>query len=161
LTAFLIWLEASALGEAIRASGVWAYALINLTHILGVATLFGAVLVLDLRLLGAWGRVPLGVIATPTVPVAAAGLVVAISSGVCLLAANGSEYEGNPFLPAKFAAIAAGIANVAALRRLGAWRAREVDEPTGRDRAKLRLAGGLSLASWVAAITCGRMIGYW
>ena len=40
----LAWLEGSALGHAIRDSGVWTYAILNLTHILGVSTLFGSVL---------------------------------------------------------------------------------------------------------------------
>ena len=56
----LAWLEGSALGYAIRNSGVWTYSLLNLTHILGIASLFGSVLALDLRLLGAWRSVPVG-----------------------------------------------------------------------------------------------------
>ena len=52
--ALLAWLESSALGHAMRESGVWTYGLVNLTHILGVSSLFGSVLVLDLRLLELW-----------------------------------------------------------------------------------------------------------
>ncbi len=33
----------------------------NLVHILGISSLFGSVLVLDLRLLGVWRHVPLDV----------------------------------------------------------------------------------------------------
>jgi hypothetical protein len=69
---FLAWLETSMLGHAMRNSGVWTYGVVNLFHILGVATLFGAVLVLDLRLLGLWRTVPIPSIAGPTVPVATA-----------------------------------------------------------------------------------------
>ena len=65
-------LEASTLGDAMRGAGVWAYALVNLAHIVGVATLFGSVLLLDLRLLGVWSSVPLRSISTPAVPVARA-----------------------------------------------------------------------------------------
>ena len=39
---FLAWLESSMLGHAMRNSGVWTYGVVNLGHILGVATLFGA-----------------------------------------------------------------------------------------------------------------------
>ncbi|MBI4887432.1 MAG: DUF2214 domain-containing protein, partial [Acidobacteria bacterium] len=49
---FLAWMQASTLGVSMRESGVWTYAVVNLTHILGVATLFGSILILDLRLLG-------------------------------------------------------------------------------------------------------------
>ena len=65
----LAWLESSMLGHAMRNSGVWTYGVVNLGHILGVSTLFGAVLVLDLRMLGLWRTVPLPSIAGPTVPV--------------------------------------------------------------------------------------------
>jgi hypothetical protein len=53
----LSWLEGSALGETLRASGVWTYGVLNLGHITGIATLFGAVLLLDLRLVGLWSDI--------------------------------------------------------------------------------------------------------
>ena len=56
-----------------RESGVWTYGVVNLVHILGVASLFGSVLVLDLRLLGCWRSVTLPAISKPTVPIALTG----------------------------------------------------------------------------------------
>ncbi len=94
----LAWLQASALGMFMRDSGPSTYPVVNLIHILGVATLFGAVLILDLRLLGVWRRAPLPPITTAAAPVAMAGFALAAASGVCLLAANAVEYENNPFL---------------------------------------------------------------
>jgi hypothetical protein len=52
----LAWLHESALGTFIRDSGLWTYPIVNVIHVVGVATLFGAVLTLDLRLLGVWRR---------------------------------------------------------------------------------------------------------
>src|SRR5437773_5017760 len=95
---FMAWLESSALGHAMRESGVWTYGVVNLIHILGVASLFGAVLVLDLRLLGVWQKVSLAAIARPTVPVAATGFAIAATSGICLLATKATDYVGNPFI---------------------------------------------------------------
>ena len=94
----LAWLQSSALGMFMRGSGPWTYPVVNLIHILGVATLFGAVLILDLRLLGAWRRAPLPAIATAAAPVAMAGFALAAASGACLLATNALEYEDNPIL---------------------------------------------------------------
>src|SRR4029077_17506794 len=108
----MAWLQGSALGHAMRESGVWTYGVVNLVHILGVASLFGAVLVLDLRLLGVWRDVALPAISKPTVPIAATGFVVAALSGVCLLCTKATEYVGNPFLYIKFPAISLGIVNV-------------------------------------------------
>jgi hypothetical protein len=157
----MAWLEGSALGHAMRNSGVWTYALVNLTHILGVASLFGAVLVLDLRLLGVWRRVPLASIARPTVPVATAGFLVAATSGLCLITTNATEYVGNPFLLIKFPAIAVGLGNVAILNRLTAWKARDTRELTLRERRQLAMSGAVSLLSWLTAMSAGRLIGYW
>jgi hypothetical protein len=157
----LVWLEGSALGHTIRASGVWTYALLNLTHILGLSSLFGAILVLDLRLIGLWPRVPLGAIARPVVPIATTGFCLAVPSGICMLATNGTEYVGNPFLPIKFAAIGAGLINAAVVGRLPAWRARDSGPPSATGERQLAVVGGISLVCWVTAVGAGRMIGYW
>ena len=77
------------------------YPIVNVVHVFGVATLFGAVLVLDLRLLGAWRRAPLAPITTIAAPVA-----------------------NNPVLLVKFSAIGLGLVNAVALRRTAAWKAR-------------------------------------
>ena len=157
----MAWLQGSAIGHAMRESGVWAYGVVNLVHILGVASLFGAVLVLDLRLLGLWRSVTLGAISKPTVPVATAGFVIAAISGVGLLATKATEYIGNPFLYIKFPAIGLGILNVIALSYLPAWKQHRIRELNSREQSTLAVFGGISLACWLTAITAGRMIGYW
>jgi hypothetical protein len=161
LVEFLAWLEGSALGHAMRGAGVWSYGVVNLIHILGVATLFGSILVLDLRLLGLWARVPLVSVATPAVPLAFVGFVIAVTSGACLLVTNASEYAGNPFLLIKFSAIALGLVNVAVLNALPPWKERAERAPTEPDRFRLAAAGGASLVCWLTALAAGRLIGYW
>ena len=157
----LVWLEGSALGQLMRASGVWAYGVVNLLHIFGIATLFGSVLAFDLRLLGCWRRVPLAALERPTLTLAACGFAVAVASGLTLLSANGSEYVGNPFLEIKFAAIGLGLLNIAAAQFLPAWRARAVEPHGASQRLALRVLGATSLACWLGAVAAGRMIGYW
>jgi hypothetical protein len=156
-----MWLEGSALGVAMRGAGVWTYGVANLLHILGVATLFGSVLVLDLRLLGAFARAPLAAVATPAVPLAATGFVIAALSGSCLIVTNATEYIGNPLLLIKFLGVALGLVNAVALGRMPAWRARGTRELTPADQRQLKWFGGLSLASWLTALACGRLIAYW
>jgi hypothetical protein len=157
----MAWLEHSALGHAMRESGVWTYGVVNLGHILGIASLFGSVVVLDLRLLGFWRKAPLPAITIPTVRVAGVGFGLAVMTGICLLATKATEYVGNPFLYIKFPAIALGLANVAALRLSRAWKDHTVRELSAREQLSLAVFGGISLACWLTAITCGRMIGYW
>ena len=156
-----MWLEGSALGQLMRTAGVWSYGVVNLVHILGLSTLFGSVLVLDLRLLGAWRRVPLSAIETPTATLAACGFAVAVTSGVSLISANATEYLGNPFLPIKFAAIGLGVSNVLVARFVPAWRARVALAGAAGEGAALKLVGGTSLVCWLTAVAAGRMLGYW
>ena len=157
----LAWLEASALGEFVRESGRWTYGIVNLVHVFGIALLFGGIAVLDLRLLGAWRRIPISALATPALPIAGTGLVLALMSGVLLLSAQATEYVSNPFLYIKFAAIALGILNIAALHIGGVWRAIENASTSPRGRARLAIAGAASLACWITTISAGRMIAYW
>lgn len=157
----MAWLEGSALGHAMRESGVWTYGVVNLIHILGVASLFGAVLVLDLRLLGVWRNIPLPAITKPTVPIAATGFCVAAAAGVCLLATKATEYVGNPFVYIKFLVIAAGVLNVLALNALPSWKEHRVRELSRQEQSRLAVFGGISLFCWLTAVTAGRMIGYW
>jgi hypothetical protein len=161
LQELLAWLEASALGHTMRGSGVWTYGVANLIHILGVATLFGSVLILDLKLLGLWPRAPLAAVSAPTAPAAAIGFAIASLSGLCLISTNATEYAGNPFLLIKFPAIALGLLNACVLSFLPAWRERAARELAGRERRQLALCGGVSLACWVTALSAGRLIGYW
>lgn len=149
------------MGHAMRESGVWTYAVVNLVHILGVSSLFGALLVLDLRLLGLWRNAALAAVSQAAAPVAAAGFAVAAVSGVFLLATKATEYSGNPFLYIKFPAIGLGLLNVMTLRRLAAWRQRKTRELSGRERSALAVMGGISLLCWLTAIGAGRMIAYW
>jgi hypothetical protein len=155
------WLQGSALGHFMRESGAWTYAIVNLAHILGVASLFGSVLVLDLRLVGVGRRVPLAALADATVPVAAAGFTIAATTGVGLLVTKATEYVGNPFLAIKFPAIALALINVLVIRRSEAWRARGQRELTPREQRRLAVLGGVSLACWLTAIAAGRLIAYW
>lgn len=158
----LTWIEGSALGETMRGLGVWSYGVFNLAHILGISTLFGSMLIVDLRLLGVWRQIPLGSIARPTIALAIVGFLVAVSSGICMITTNAIDYLGNPFLYIKFPAIALGVANAIALSSSAVWKkACATEEVSLREQRRLALAGGASLVCWLTAIGSGRMIGYW
>ena len=144
-----------------RESGPWTYAIVNLAHVLGISTLFGSILVLDLRLVGVGRRVPLAALSSAVVPIAATGFVIAAATGVGLLATKATEYVGNPFLLVKFPAIALGLINAAAVRFTDAWRAHQLRDLTPREERRLAVLGGVSLLCWLTAITAGRMIAYW
>lgn len=158
----MAWLENSALAEFLRGLGIWTYGLLNLAHILGISSLFGAVVLLDLKLLGLWRSIPVTHIIRPTVPLAAFGFVLAAVSGIMMLSFNTTEYHGNPFLYIKLPVIVVGLVNVAIIQRLAAWRRAATGmAPQAGDPRVLAIFGGLSLLIWLTVISCGRMIGYW
>jgi hypothetical protein len=144
-----------------RDSGVWTYGVVNLAHILGIAMLFGAIVVLDLRLLGVWRAVPLAALSGPAVTVAATGFALAVLSGIPMLATKAGDYIGNPFLFIKFPAIALALANVVLLHRSPAWKVHRLRDLSPRERHRLAGGAAASLVFWLTAITAGRMIAYW
>lgn len=158
----MAWLEASAFADLLRNLGIWTYGIVNLIHILGIGTLLGSVLLLDLRLMGAWRSIPLPVIARPTVPLAATGFVLAVTSGIAMLSFNTTEYHGNPFLYIKLPTLVVALLNVGIIQRLPAWRRAVTGDALQQgDQRVLTMAGSTSLLLWLIVITCGRMIGYW
>ena len=134
------WLRVPPSATSCASPASRTYAIVNLAHILGVASLFGSVLVLDLRLVGLGRRIPLAALADATVPVAVTGFLIAAATGVGLLVTKATEYVGNPFLAIKFPAILLALINVlgdqpigglAGTRTAGTVAART--SPAGRD----------------------------
>lgn len=150
---FLTALEASDIARALRGAR-WGYAAVNATHIFGIALLIGAILPLDLRLLGLWRSVPRAALVRVLVPVAAAGLAVAVSAGALLFSVRAAEYAGNGFLQAKLVLVALG-AGAALLLHLRHGLLLE-------DASRTSLAGHavVSLTCWIGALACGRLIAF-
>ena len=149
------------LGEFTRSLGVWSYGVINLVHILGIILLFGSILILDVRLLGAWRQIPLAALSRPTTTMAQVGFILAVCSGIPMITVKSTDYIGNPFLLIKFPAIALALLNVWLVHRSPAWQAHRTRDLLPDERHRLAGGAALSLVFWLTAITSGRMIGYW
>jgi hypothetical protein len=144
-------LVASAPAQWLRFSR-WGYAAVNTTHVFGIALLVGAILPLDLRLLGVWRSVALEPLARVLVPVAATGLFLAITTGIFLFITRANEYAALNLFLLKVTLIAAGAVHALSLQ-LGPGLAQA-------SRARLRAAGAASLSIWVAALICGRLLAF-
>lgn len=132
----------------------WGYAAVNTAHVLGIALLVGAIVPLDLRLIGAWRSVDRVALARVLVPVAAAGLAIAVTAGFLLFATRAPEYAALTVFRAKITLVATG-AGAAVLLHLRHGLALE-GAPDGR----LRMAGLASMTCWLGALICGRMIAF-
>ncbi len=155
---WLAGLEATALARALRDS-VWTYPLVNAGHIAGIALLVGSIVPLDLRLLGAWRSVPLIPLWRVLTRTAAVGLALAVVFGVLLFITRATEYAASGFFLAKMTIVAAATLN-ALLLRTGARDDLMYAPPGGLPSRRMRLAGAFSLAAWLAALTLGRLVGY-
>lgn len=150
-------LEASALADAVR-TRPWLYPAANLIHVLGVALLVGAICALDLRLLGAFRRaVSAAGAATLLVPVAAAGAVLSVPSGVALFVVEASPLTAHPLMQAKIGLLVLGLGNAVLFHRL--WKQRLPAWDDGIPAAA-RIQAVASLAIWIGALACGRLIAY-
>ncbi|HEY5966226.1 MAG TPA: DUF2214 domain-containing protein [Xanthobacteraceae bacterium] len=140
-------------------SARWTYAAVNAGHISGIAILFGAIVPLDLRLLGCFRQVPIRMLARVLVPVAAAGLTLAIAAGFLLFSIRAVQYAGTTLFQVKMALVVCGIANAVLLRKAVAWEV-ACDDRLGMPPPRLRVAGALSIALWLSVIFCGRFVAF-
>jgi hypothetical protein len=151
-------IEASGLGQAMRQS-LWLYPIVEIVHLVGLALLFGSIVVLDLRLLGLSRSVSVSRLARHVLPWTAASFLLIVPSGLAMFVAHASEFIANPVFVLKIGLILAAGVN-AAVFHTGPFRT-----PSGWDVGALpppaaRLAAALSLLLWVSVIACGRLLAY-
>ncbi|WP_366654631.1 DUF2214 domain-containing protein [Fodinicurvata sp. EGI_FJ10296] len=156
LTALFDQLESWPVAAALRTS-VTVYPLVTAGHIFGIALLIGAIVPVDLRLLGVFHRVSLPDLATVLIRFAATGLGIAAVSGFLLFAVNPHEYAANPAFLTKISLVAVGTANALALRVTSGW---QRACKGGTITPGLRASAVVSLAVWPAALISGRWIGF-
>ena len=135
-------IQASDLARALRQSR-WTYPAINAAHILGVALLVGAVVPMDLRLIGVWrSDVRLQTVLRLLRPLAVAGAALALVTGALLFVVQASEYAATRLFYAKMALVAIGLGHALANPRICR---RAVALPVG-DGARLRPDARLHLS---------------
>lgn len=149
--AFWQTLTTSAPAEWLQRSAI-AYLLVNAAHIASLGLLIGTVVMLDLRLLGAFAALPLRSLGRALLRMAATGLALAAATGAWLFSVNAVEYVGNPALQVKLVLISLALLNLLLLHRRG-W----TDEPPS---AAVRVHAVLSLALWLSVLVAGRWIGF-
>lgn len=148
-------LERWPLAQWLRES-VWGYPALNALHIVAIGLLLGAIVILDGRLLGLAGKVPLAHVARAAWPVAVAGVVLALVTGPLLFVVQPAEYLVNPAFFWKFVLLGAALTNVAVfhLSFPGVLRG---ERPVS---AGVKLVAALSLLLWLAVLFAGRLIAF-
>lgn len=134
-----------------------AYLLVNAAHIAGIGLIIGAILPLDARLLGLFGRTPLSVIGPFLIRVAATGVAVAVVTGAWLFSVDPAGYLGSSAFLWKMGLLAAALANVALQHLDPGFRAALAGRPVS---LRVRAAAASSALVWLAVLVAGRWIGF-
>lgn len=150
LVASLAAVEAWPLSEAIRRS-VWAYPALETIHIAAFSTVFGALVLLELRVFGAAPSLPLPPLARLAVPVALGAFALAALAGALMLISNATEIVTNRAFQVKVGLILIAGCNAWWFHRRGS---------IARHDGVAKVQSLLSLVLWLAVIACGRLIAY-
>ena len=136
----------------------WAYALVNATHILGIALLIGSIIPFNLHILGLWRNFPRLILARVLLPVAVTGLLLAMIAGSLLFSVKALEYSEIIFFQIKIVLVVIGSLSALLLHRAyGLSLEHATDHETG---SRLRVHALLSILCWPAALICGRLVAF-
>ena len=152
----LAWLESTSLAVWLGESpSVWAMPTVLTLHTTGMAILVGASWVLDLRLLGLNKHVPLSNYRWVFRAVAI-GLVVNLITGVLLFMKNATTWgTALPFL-VKMLFVVASAATILPIRKYVLNSGEAISEIS----SNARLFAIVSIVTWTAAVTAGRLLAY-
>ena len=134
----------------------WLFGVFETVHFIGLCFLMGAMLVVDLRLLGLMRQVPIRSV-LPLLTVAVAGFACNLISGVGFFFSNPLSYWPNPAFKLKMALVV-----LAGLNALYFWLAERqpilAADRHGDTGLNIKISAGLSLALWLLVIFWGRAI---
>lgn len=156
LLPFFEWCEATAVGTAIRES-IWLFPVVEASHLLGLAMIGGAVLIVDLRLFG-WGvrSQPVAKIARDVHPWMVGSTVVMVVTGVLLFLSEATKCYFNAAFWVKMAFLLLALIYTFTIRRDTLM----ADEtPGGLTRS--RMVAVISVLLWSGVGLAGRAIGFY
>ncbi len=152
LTAFH-WLAQTSVGIAMRDS-TWGFAIVEIIHLLALAIFGGAILIVDLRLMGIGLKSQrASQVAKELFPVVVVSLLVMFLSGSLLLASGPMRYYYNPAFRIKMVLFfIAVIVHIVLQRRVS-----KSEVETSRWRS---VSAVISMLLWLSIGLAGRAIGY-
>ena len=135
------WLSASA----------WAYPVLEVAHIVGIALMLGSLVLVELRVWAYAAELPLRPLARAGLRLSMTGFGVIVCSGLLMFAAHPGELLANRAFVIKIGLVLLGGVNAAAFH---------LRDSLGRSDTTARAQTVLSLGLWLAVIICGRWIAY-
>ena len=155
LLPFFQWCESTAVGNAIRSS-LWLFPVIESFHLLALALIGGAILVVDLRLFGlGLRRQPVAQLARDVHPWLVGGLIVMVSSGILLFTSEAIKCYYSPAFWTKMTFLFPAIVFTFTVRRKVA----AADETRVKPLWS-KLVALVSVSLWSGVGAAGRWIGF-
>lgn len=157
LEQFAAWLHETAPSQWVRA-WPWTWAICETLHFVGLSLLVGIVGLLDLRLLGFLPKIPLASLRA-FLPYGIAGFVLNAITGAIFFVGTPEQYVTNIAFGTKMLFVVISGLNVLYFERMHGDRLSMLapDDPMPR---AFKIAGAISLASWLMVLFWGRMLPY-
>ena len=152
-------IEHTELATIVR-EGDWWFPLDECLHVLSIVTVFGSILMMDLRLLGLASRdSAVTKLSKEVLPYTWIAFACAVVSGSVMFMSKATLYWHNPQFELKFLFMALAAVNMlvfhfGAFRRVADWDNALPPPPAAR------FAGALSISLWIAVVFFGRWIGF-
>lgn len=148
------WLEASALGTAIRDS-VWLFPVVEAVHLLGLAVLGGSILLVDLRLLGVGLKDrSVAYVLAQARPWLLGALTLMVTTGIPLFLSEAVKCYFSAAFWVKMGALVLALGFTFGVRN------RMVRGRPGLLTWQARAIAACSLTLWLTVATAGRWIGF-
>ena len=152
-------IQQTALATFVR-EGNWEFPLAECLHVLSIATVFGSILMMDLRLVGLASRdSAVTKLSKEVLPYTWVAFGFAAVTGTIMFVSRATTYGHNTQFLLKFLFMALAAANMlafhfGAFRRVAEWDGALPPPPS------TRLAGALSISLWIIVVFFGRWIGF-
>lgn len=151
----VVWLKSTAVSRAMI-EYQWLWPICETLHFIGLTLLIGAAGVFDLRLMGLLRQIPV-VAAMQLRGWAAAGFVINVITGILFFVGAPDQYVNNPAWRAKLLFLVVALVNVAWFETMHSRR-RLALAPSDPPPASFRVAGAVSMGSWLLVLYFGRML---
>ena len=132
-------------------SNAYAYPLLEVMHITGIALLLGNLVLFELRVFGLGRAITLQPLARLALPLAVAGFGIAACSGLLMFASQPQELLGNRAFTLKMLIVLVAGTNAALFH---------IRDGLTKLDAIAKLQTALSMGLWITVIICGRWIAY-
>ena len=158
LNEFFLSLEYLPLAQNIGAT--WWFPLIESLHVVSITLMLGAILMVDLRVLGlAATRYSVSTLSRELVPWSAVALGVASVTGIAMFITRASAHAVNPAFQIKMLLIILAGINVAVFHLI-IFRRNEDWDALINTPVAARLVAASSIALWIGVMLAGRWVGH-